>query len=155
SKTLEEADPAELIQLVVRRYAERVEAETRHQGGFVSDGSLLHEWVYASVRLAVGMHPAPRAELDGLVRDPYAQVIATLGPEIARRAARAYDLVVHLPIEFELNDRVKPISERFRVLSDLLMLRAFADAGRTVYSVTGTVDARLSQLADLVLAKRF
>src|SRR5437764_779912 len=56
-KALEDVDPAELIQLVVRRYAERVAAETRHRTGFVSDGSLLHEWVYASVRLAVGMHP--------------------------------------------------------------------------------------------------
>lgn len=151
-KPLADADPAELIQLVVRRYAERVEAEARNPQGFVSDGSLLHEWVYATVRLAVGTHPAAGVDLAlaNDAGDPHAEVVAALGREIVQRAAQSYDRVVHLPVEFALTDVVKPISEPFRDLSDELMMRTFAVAGVTVHPITGAVDARLSALADLV-----
>ena len=148
-KSLEDTEPAELIQLVVRRYAERVQAETAATRGFISDGSLLHEWVYATVRLAVGMHPPAGAVLEPGGDDPYAKVVAALGPEIARRAAQAYDLVVHLPVEFPLHDEVKPISERFRVLSDELLLATFAAESVPVHTITGTVDARLAAFAEL------
>lgn len=152
TKPLADAEPAELIQLVVRRYVERVEVEARNPRGFVSDGSLLHEWVYATVRFAVGTHPVAGVDLASANRtsSPYAEVVAALGPEIAERAARAYDLVVHLPVEFPLNDVVQPISEPFRDLSDALMLRTLAAFGVTVHTITGPVDARLSALADLM-----
>lgn len=148
-KALADTGTVELIQLVVRRHAERVDGEARHRHGFVSDGSLLHEWVYATVRLELGPHPPAEARLRRADSAPYADVIATLGAEITRRAVAAYDLVVHLPVEFPLTDPVKPVSERFRALSDELLLRTFAEAGVTVHPVTGSVPARLSRIVGL------
>ncbi|MEY9214398.1 AAA family ATPase [Thermobifida halotolerans] len=151
-KSLEEVTPAELVQLVVRRFTERAVEEALHFSGFVSDGSLLHEWVYATVRLAVGLHPAPGTALGAPSAEvlPYAEIVEALGREVRRRAFATYDVFVHLPVEFPLTDPVKPISEHFRVLSDRLLLEELRTAGVTVHTVTGPVEERLSALARLV-----
>jgi hypothetical protein len=144
--SLEQATEAELIQLVVRRYTERLLSETARPGGFLSDGSLLHEWTYATIRLALGPHPAADAALDLSSLTPYQEVLDRLGPEIAHQAAAAYDEIVHLPVEFPLADETPPISERFRELSDQLLLDTFRSAGRTVHAIKGPIDDRVSSL---------
>ncbi|MEV6343777.1 hypothetical protein [Actinoplanes sp. NPDC051851] len=73
--------------------------------------------------------------------------ISALGPELLHRAARTYDLVVHLPIEFPLPGPAKPISERFRELSDALLLRTLATAGIPFHIVTGTLESRIAALS--------
>lgn len=153
-KALEETTDAELVQLVVRRYAERAVAESGHRrSGFLSDGSLLHEWAYASVRLAVGLHPSEENGLDiSLSREtnPCAEVIAQIGCEAMRRSRDAYDAFVHLPIEFPLNDSVKPVSEHFRFLFDRLLLDGIHRAGIKVHTISGTLENRLDSLIRLV-----
>jgi len=150
-KALEEVTPAELVQLVVRRYTERSVEEALHPSGFVSDGSLLHEWVYASVRLSVGLHPVPGTALTPPAPEllPYAEVVEALGQEVKQRAFATYDAFVHLPVEFPLNDAVKPISEHFRVLSDQLLLDELKAAGVTVFTLTGSVAERVAALSEL------
>ncbi|MCZ7459559.1 AAA family ATPase [Streptomyces sp. WMMC940] len=153
AKSLEETTEAELVQLVVRRYAERLLAEARHPRGFLSDGSLLHEWVYATVRLAVGLHPADHVpyEAVGSSSGPYQDVLSHIGHEALHQAMCGYDAFVHLPVEFPLNDAVAPVSERFRALSDRLLLDTLDGAGAIVHTLTGTPDERLAALIPLAL----
>ena len=56
-KTLEDCKPAELLQLGMRRFIERAVFESHCKGGFFSDGSSLHEWVYGKARMIVGINP--------------------------------------------------------------------------------------------------
>jgi hypothetical protein len=159
-RPLEEATEAQLVQLVTRRYVERAVGEAAHPDGFLSDGSLLHEWVYATVRLAVGMHPEAEVQpvmkrADGGHRARggtavHAEVLEEIGHEIRQRALATYDAFVHLPIEFPLNDPVKPISEHFRVLSDRLLLEHLHDSGATVHTLSGPLEKRVMGLADIV-----
>ena len=159
-RPLEEATEAQLVQLVTRRYVERAVGEAVQPDGFLSDGSLLHEWVYATVRLAVGMHPEAEArpvmERGGSARRSqsrgavYAEVLEEIGHEIRKRALATYDAFVHLPVEFPLNDPVRPISEHFRVLSDQLLLEELHGSGATVHTLSGPLEKRLTGLADIV-----
>jgi hypothetical protein len=153
-RALEATTDAELVQLVVRRYAERAVAESeRYHSGFLSDGSLLHEWVYATIRIAVGLHPPDGTELDvplSRTANPYAEVIAQIGAEAMRRSGDSYDAFVHLPIEFPLNDPVKPIGERFRLLSDQFLLDSLRRQGATIHTVNGTPAARLDTLMQII-----
>ena len=43
-KLLENCSPSEIYQLVLTRFADRKAKEEQCRGGFVSDGSALHEW---------------------------------------------------------------------------------------------------------------
>lgn len=153
-KALEETTEPELIQLAVRRFTERAaeEAIAELDGGFLSDGSALHEWVYSKVRLAVGRYPEPTATLldaDQPATTAYEEVVDHLGL-LAREHARAsYDLVVHCPVEFPLSDDPMPISERFRTLSDHLMLDIVRKTGLPLHIVTGSLEDRIAQVLRL------
>ncbi|MFI6930374.1 AAA family ATPase [Streptomyces sp. NPDC050287] len=151
-KPLEETTEPELIQLVVRRHAERLLAEAAHPEGFLSDGSLLHEWVYATVRLAVGLHPGTdqgSRDVTAAPDNPYRNVLDHLGREFLHRALASYDVFVHLPVAFPLRDDPPPISEHFRALSDRLLLDTLHAAGATVHTVTGGPQERLDALLAL------
>ncbi|MBO4253519.1 AAA family ATPase [Streptomyces griseorubiginosus] len=153
-KPLEEASESELIQLVVRRHAERLLAEAAHPEGFLSDGSLLHEWVYATVRLAVGLHPGsdrgPQL-VTAAPDNPYRSVLDHLGREFLHRALASYDAFVHLPVAFPLHDDPPPIGEHFRTLSDRLLLDTLHSSGAAVHTITGGPEERLDTLLDLTL----
>ncbi|WP_260847711.1 ATP-binding protein [Vibrio cholerae] len=56
-KTLEQCNPAELLNLGLSRLSERVVNEERCGDKFFSDGSCLHEWVYGAARLETGINP--------------------------------------------------------------------------------------------------
>lgn len=154
AKPLEEVTEPELVQLVVRRLTERVLAEAAQPDGFLSDGSLLHEWVYATVRLAVGLHPGEDVPYEAVraAEGPYHEVLDHLGREIVHRALEGYDAFVHLPVEFPLADPVPPISEHFRALSDRLLLDTLARAGVAVHTVTGSPAERSAALGALTAA---
>ncbi|MFF3495293.1 AAA family ATPase [Streptomyces sp. NPDC002795] len=152
-KALEETNEPELIHLAVRRYTERAVEEASHPEGFLSDGSILHEWVYSKVRLAVGRHPEPKATLDAAVRDPRTQgfedVVDQLGLLAKEHARTGYDVFVHCPVEFPLPEGHSPISERFRTLSDELMLDILKTLDIPVHIVTGTFEERLNQILSI------
>ncbi|MFJ4220050.1 AAA family ATPase [Curtobacterium luteum] len=143
--------PAQLLELTVRRLIER---SGREQGdGWVSDGSLLHDWVFTKTLLLHGTDPASmpgptiagRGIVDGLL-------------EPTRRAVRSaltgrYDVVVHLPIEFPMTEAEPPVSEAFRHRSEQYLAEEFTLAGIEPLILSGPVRARLDQL-DTILALR-
>ncbi|WP_027344659.1 AAA family ATPase [Hamadaea tsunoensis] len=152
-KALEETTEAELIQLAVRRYAERAVEEAAAPAGFLSDGSILHEWVYSKVRLSVGRYPQPPTELGDIARPAptavFEEVVDQVGLLAQAHARAGYDLIVHCPNERPLPDGHDPISEYFRVLSDKLMLEIVDTLGLPVHIVKGSVEERLDQVLSL------
>ncbi len=152
-KALEETTEPELVQLAVRRFVERAVEEAAAAKGFLSDGSVLHEWVYTKVRLAVGRYPQPPTDLTDSERSERSAALEEVVDQIgllAREHARVgYDLVVHCPNEVPLPDGHDPISEYFRVLSDRLMLEVVDSLGLPVHIVTGSVEQRIGQIMAL------
>jgi hypothetical protein len=148
--SLEESTETELVQLAVRRYSERTVDEALRPQGFLSDGSVLHEWVYSKVRLAVGRYPDPAATLKAGVRSPRTEVVEEvvdqLGLLAKEQARTGYDLVVFVPNEVPLPEGHDPISASFRVLSDELMLEIVNTLDLPVHTVTGTVEERIEQV---------
>ncbi|MFC5198240.1 AAA family ATPase [Streptomyces kaempferi] len=155
-KSLEDCTEAELLQLTVRRFTERRVGEALLPQGFISDGSVLHEWVYAKVRLALGRSPAENARLP-LVRgsgapSAFEEVADQIGHLAMAHAQESYDLVVHVPAERPLADSPPPISEAFRTISDQLLLEALGRADVPVHIVTGSLQERLEECHRLVAA---
>ncbi|GAA3031894.1 AAA family ATPase [Actinokineospora globicatena] len=147
-----EWSPTQLIGLTVARYADRRVAENRET--FVSDGSVLHEFVYAALRLRDGSYPgtARRPDRAQLAPADLPAVLPLLWapfPAVRRYADQAYTLLVHLPAEVPLAAD-PPIDDDFRARTDAVLTDLCADLGRPVHVVTGTVEQRLDHIARLV-----
>ncbi|MFF4854654.1 AAA family ATPase [Streptomyces rubiginosohelvolus] len=146
--------PSQVIQLTVNRYTERITAENAlndKNQGFFSDGSVLHEWIYAKLRLVAGSYPGTASPLATRYREPvtssFEQVADEIGLLARRHVARgAYDAFIHLPIEFELAEDNRPINETFRKLSDELLLPTLEELGIPVHTVRGSLEERLEQV---------
>ncbi|WP_308401110.1 AAA family ATPase [Streptomyces sp. AC512_CC834] len=155
-KSLEDCTEAELLQLTVRRFTERRVGEALLPQGFVSDGSVLHEWVYAKVRLALGRFPAADARLPPACGSgaltAFEEVADQIGHLAMAHAQEGYDLVVHVPAEGPLADSPQPISEAFRAISDQLLLEALSRADVPVHVVTGSLHERLAKCRRLMAA---
>ncbi|GAA4785970.1 AAA family ATPase [Streptomyces ziwulingensis] len=155
-KSLEDCGEAELLQLTVRRFTERRVGEALLPRGFLSDGSVLHEWVYATVRLALGRFPDGHACLAAVrrsgTRTAFEEVAHQLGQLALCHAQENYDLVVHLPVEVPLADRPSPISEAFREISDRLLLDELSRADIPVHVVAGGHEERLQECRRLIAA---
>jgi hypothetical protein len=149
-KALDDCSDLELFQLTLRRFAERISVEERNPRGFVSDGSVLHEWIYLVVRLAVGRHPGPRALVPTAATSPYAEVAHHLGAVVKQWTCDAYDLFVYLPADVSLAPDETAINERFRALSDRLLLDILHELGRPVHIVHGDIEERAEKVIGLV-----
>lgn len=144
----------ELLALGLRRLDERLRAETelRTKGeGFISDGSVLNEWAYAAVRTRIGLNPgAP------IMQQIVKGALALPALPFLRRYARAYGVmarlhtresytdVIHLPIEFDMDpDGHRPVSERYRRMSDRDLLHEFRQLDLPVHAISGAIERRL------------
>lgn len=150
-RAVEDWTPGQLIQLSVRRYADRVGAEGALGGGFVSDGSALHEWTYMKTRLVAGTHPERDDPLEAWPRSPsvavYEEVADELGLLAFDHAAHAYDLLVHVPVEFPLAPENRPVNDEFRRISDRLLIPALGRLGLPVLTASGPLDRRVHLVA--------
>jgi hypothetical protein len=150
-RRLEDCGIPELVQLGMVRYTERAVHESKLPGGFISDGSSLHEWVYGKVRMTVGLHPGRPEAADGFrsvdERDFFDQVIDAMGAVMRRHAVNTYDAFAHLPIEFPLAaDGHRPVSEDFRAKSDVLLLDTLRQARIPVRVIGGSLADRLAEI---------
>lgn len=153
-KRLEDCTAPELFGLGMRRYAERAVHESHLPGGFISDGSSLHEWVYGTVRLRVGINPNLSAGADPPPTEEmrlFQAVLVNMGAVVRQHAAGSYDLFIHLPVEFPLvADGHRPVSERFRHLSDTMLRSTLDEMGMPYHVVGGTVAQRLERITLLL-----
>ncbi|OGT06657.1 MAG: ATP/GTP-binding protein [Gammaproteobacteria bacterium GWF2_41_13] len=151
-KRLEECAPGELMQLFVRRTMERAVKES-HLDAFISDGSSLNEWVYGMVRVRIGMHPKEGQDFDIPKTESvlaFEDMITNFGSIAREHAKNSYSEFIHLPIEFPLaKDGHRPVSERFRSLSDELLLKTLIDHNVKYTIVGGSIEERLEQIVKL------
>lgn len=153
-KKLEECTAAELFQLGIRRYAERVVHES-HLTDFISDGSSIHEWIYGQVRLEVGINPNdPNSKITSTELKTTQDMIQQLGQVVKDHAKKNYDSFIHLPVEFPIKeDGHRPVSEEFRNKSDELLIKTLDELQIEYYVVGGTIEERLKKI--LVLYDEF
>lgn len=155
-KQVQELGAMELLKLGLARFEERVHNEALN-GSFVSDGSVVHEWVYGEARMRVGINPGATPLLcaikrvSGLrVRRFYQRYMDMYGELTKARAKRLYHAYVHLPVEFDMQaDGHRPVSERFRRLSDELLLASLEEMGLPYHIVGGSVTERVATIVDL------
>lgn len=146
-KKLEECTAAELFQLGIRRYAERVVHES-HLTDFISDGSSIHEWIYGQVRLEVGINPNdPNSKITSTELQTTQDMIQQLGQVVKDHAKKNYDSFIHLPVEFPIKeDGHRPVSEEFRNKSDELLIKTLDELQIEYYVVGGTIEERLKKI---------
>jgi nicotinamide riboside kinase len=157
-KQFQELAASELLMLGLRRFEERVSGEAQQIGSFISDGSVLHEWVYGEARMRVGINPgAPLAHralkrVLGLPSKPFLrQYLAAYGMVTKDHAVRAYDVFIHLPVEFDMrSDGHRPVSEKYRRVSDQLLIDVLDELEIPYYVVGGTVRDRVQTVIDLL-----
>lgn len=155
-KTVQELSAMELIALGLRRFEERVANESL-PGEFISDGSVVHEWVYGEARMRTGINPGAGRGLRLLktlsgfrTRRFYQQYMDVFGTLAKDRARRLYDAYVHLPVEFPMHtDGHRPVSEKFRLLSDRLLRDTLDELGLPYHIVHGTIAERVAQIVEL------
>jgi nicotinamide riboside kinase len=145
---------AELVALGLRRLEERIHHEAAQPGSFISDGSVIHEWIYGEARMLAGINPGagPLLRLTKAVvglpyKRFYRQYMHAYGMIVKARAKRSYDSYVHLPVEFAMNaDGHRPVSEPFRELSDRLLIDTLDELEIPYLVVRGSVEQRLEQI---------
>jgi hypothetical protein len=156
-KTVQELSGMELLLLGLRRLEERIHNEAEIHGSFVSDGSVIHEWVYGEARLRVGINPGAgfllrttKAVIGLPYRRFYKDYMDAYGTIVKHRAKRLYDAYIHLPVEFEMQqDGHRPVSEQFRLLSDRLLIDTLDELGIPYHVVGGSVHERVEQILRL------
>ncbi|GHH67151.1 AAA family ATPase [Promicromonospora soli] len=146
-KALDQCSLEEVFRLSLRRLDERARSEAALGTSLISDGSVLHEWVYLRV-LAAGLHrpPAP-----GTQQTPGAEVLARLAEQALAEHAQSlperYDLLVYLAPEHALPPTA-PIGAPFQHALDTETRRVLADSGARVVTARGTVRARTRAVLD-------
>jgi hypothetical protein len=146
-KALDQCSLEEVFRLSLRRLDERARSEAALGTSLISDGSVLHEWVYLRV-LAAGLHrpPAPGTQQgQGTQQPPAAEVLARLAEQALAEHAQSlperYDLLVYLAPEHALPPTA-PIGAPFQHALDTETRRVLADSGARVVTARGTVRAR-------------
>jgi nicotinamide riboside kinase len=155
-RRFQEMSATDLLTLGLRRLEERIQGEAIQTGSFISDGSVLHEWVYGEARMRLGLNPgAPllhRAakRVAGLPAKPFfTRYMAAYGTLTKDRAKRTYDVFVHLPVEFEMAaDGHRPVSEQYRHVADRLLVEALEELAIPYHVIGGTVHERLHRIVD-------
>lgn len=153
-KRLEDCTPFDLYELGIRRLTERVQHESHLQGGYISDGSALHEWVYGRSRMRIGINPNKK-KISRIISKvkllpyaiPFKEFNAYYGNMVKAHAKKNYDVFIHLPVEFSITpDSHRPINETFRKLSDEYLMNIIKELQIPHVVVHGTVSQRLDAL---------
>jgi hypothetical protein len=157
-RRFEDLSATELMMLGIRRLEERIQGEARLPGSFISDGSVLHEWIYGAARTRVGLSPgaplmdrAVRRVLSAPFMPFLKRYMHAYGEVMKVRAKRTYDVFVHLPVEFEMDpDGHRPVSEKYRTVSDRMLLDVLEELGLPYHVVGGTVKERVERIVELL-----
>lgn len=152
-KKLEDVTGPELVQLGIRRLTERAVYESKLDD-FFSDGSSLHEWVYGTIRMEIGIHPNKDTD-KGFIELPEGiktlkEVMSNFGDVAKDHALETYDEFIHLPVEFPIvEDGHRPVSEVFRNKSDELLLNTVKELQIPYHVVGGSIHERLHKIIEI------
>lgn len=156
-KQVQELTASELTALGLRRLEERIQHEAEQPGSFIADGSVIHEWIYGVARMRVGINPGAGLTVKtvkGILGLPYkkfyGQYMDAYGTVVKARARRSYDAYVHLPVEFPMKtDGHRPVSEKFRALSDELLIETLQDLEIPYHVMGGSLRERLDKIVSI------
>ncbi|MGL4663110.1 MAG: AAA family ATPase [Culicoidibacterales bacterium] len=159
-RRFQDMNSEELMALGLKRLEERIreEALLYHQtGSFISDGSVLNEWVYGIVRMKVGINPGSKvvhriakAILGTFTKTFFKTYLSAYGQVTKMHAKQWYTNIVHLPVEFNMDDDGhRPVSEKYRILSDKELQTVFDKMGLKPDIVFGTQVARIKKIIEL------
>ena len=156
-KVLEQCSISELMELCLWRFKDRVISEKLCCDTYISDGSCLHEWIYAKARLIDGVNPGHgkiTRFLSNSLRLPYLplynDIFGRLMHAIECHAQESYDEFVHLPIEFPIrDDGHRPVSERFRRLTEQMLLETLRRLKISHNLVGGSLIERLTRIMEI------
>lgn len=148
---------SELMALGLKRFEERIRAEEQaieKNKGFISDGSVLNEWIYGTVRMKVGINPGSTwphrvaKAITGIPSKPFMKKYLNSYGTVAKAHAKEwYTDIIHLPIEFPMDpDGHRPVSEKYRTLSDKEIIKSFKKLGFEPFIVTGSIQQRLEKI---------
>lgn len=158
-RRFQDMNSIELMALGLKRLEERIREEAllyKEYGSFISDGSVLNEWIYGTVRMRVGINPGSKmlhrvskAILGFYIKPFFGKYLNAYGQVTTMHAKQWYTDVVHLPIEFEMDpDGHRPVSEKYRVLSDEEIQKAFTDIGLEPCLIKGNQYHRLKNIIE-------
>lgn len=159
--SLTQCGPEQLIELGMRRFTERIQAELKMNGTFISDGCPLQEWLYGSTRLKTGLNPAEDPEIvkAWIEKNPemwrnFHETIEGFGKVAKEYTKKSYDAVVHLPIEFPFSpDGHRPTSESFRLESEQTLVNTYRELGIAPIIIRGTIQERLRSITERLCLK--
>lgn len=151
----------ELMALGIKRMEERIREEailSESKGTFISDGSVLNEWVYGTVRCKVGINPgAPFLQriaknvIGFFYMKFFKKYLNAFGTVATLHAKKWYTHVIHLPVEFEMDpDGHRPLSEKYRRISDEELKNEFSKYNIPMYVVTGTPVERVKKIIEFL-----
>lgn len=144
SKSLQDCTDEEVIRLSQRRYTERIVQE-QTAADLISDGSVLHEWVYATIRLTLGIFPtADQEPRPSITSEVLLNVVDDFTKEALSYAEQTYDQIFFLPIEFPLPREGAPISDRFQYEAHRRLFELVSLGSIPVRTLQGTHEERIS-----------
>ncbi len=146
---LRDNTPSQILQVGMERLIERRALERRYAAeGFISDGTALTEWAYGVARKEHG-YGSP--ELGRLFGGPeFGFAVDAFGDLVKRYvAARAYDLIIHLPIEYGMaGENPEHIDEAFRRRTDEVLTAALTSLDVPLVVVNGTHEERVRKVLE-------
>ncbi|TDU04087.1 AAA domain-containing protein [Streptomyces sp. 846.5] len=156
-KRLSEVEPAEFLQLMLRRHTGRAVREALLGDHFISDGSSLQEWLYGAGRVIHGMNPNDTAGLEGgRVTELSAEmrffgaVVDQYGFALKQHVKDTFDAYVHLRHELPItSDGHRPMNEGFRRTIDAMLLQTLDELEIPYHVVSGTMPERLETIAGI------
>lgn len=158
-RRFQDMNATELMALGLMRMEERIREEIvlqQQKGSFISDGSILNEWIYGTVRMKVGLNPGAKlthrmvkAVLGIPGRGVFKKYLEAYGHVANLHAKKWYTDTVHLPIEFDMvANGHRPVSEKYRTLSDQELKTAFEDIGLKPHIIGGSQKERLAKIIE-------
>lgn len=159
-RRFQDMNSTELMALGLKRLEERIREEAllyKNVGSFITDGSILNEWVYGTVRMKVGINPGSefihrmmKAVL-GIISKPFFhKYLNAYGQVTLLHAKQWYTDVIHLPIEFEMNPNGhRPVSEKYRTISDVELQKSFSEIGLKPILIFGSQEERVKKIVEL------
>ncbi|USS90821.1 AAA family ATPase [Fructilactobacillus carniphilus] len=160
-RRFQDMDMTELIALGLFRFKERIKAEEKliaNNNDFISDGSVLNEWIYGTVRTQIGINPgAPWYHqvikfILGLNSNRFMKkYLKSYGVVVNKYAKDTYTNVIHLPIEFKMSpDGHRPVSEKYRRLSDKDIFNSYKKLGIPMDVVGGSQIERINKIIKIL-----
>jgi adenylate kinase family enzyme len=154
-KMLEECSWDELFTLCLLRFSNRIICEAKLGDNYISDGSALHEWVYAEGRFLYGKAPKEKTMSLWEKLSNYSQMkifknsVKCLGRVIKIHAKEEYDAYIHLPTEAPITaDWHRPMSEGFRAYTNNLLYTHEKELPLPLIEVSGSLEERLEQAVE-------